>query len=134
MATVCGGSLSLMDAGVPIKFPMAGIAMGLIRENQKHVLLTDITGAEDHFGDMDFKITGTKEGFTAIQMDLKVEGVTQEILKQAFTQAKTAILFILDEMSRVIDSPRPSVSKFAPHIILVRVAVSKLGQDRKSVV
>jgi len=128
MATVCGGSLALMDAGVPVKAPMAGIAMGLVKEGQKHVVLTDITGFEDHFGDMDFKITGTKQGMTAIQMDLKVEGVTQEILKQAFTQAKTAIFSILDEMSRVIDQPRPSVSKFAPHIIVTQAPVSKLGQ------
>lgn len=128
MATVCGGSLCLMDAGVPIKASMAGIAMGLVMENQKYVLLTDITGLEDHFGDMDFKITGTRQGITAIQMDLKVEGVTPEILKQAFVQAKMALLSILDEMSRVIDRPRPSISKFAPHIIVIRVAVSKLGQ------
>lgn len=128
MATVCGGSLCLMDAGVPIKSAMAGIAMGLIRGDEKYVLLTDITGSEDHFGDMDFKITGTRQGITAIQMDLKVEGVPPEILKQAFAQAKTALLFILSEMSRALDQPRPSVSKFAPHILIVRVAVSKLGQ------
>jgi len=128
MATVCGGSLALMDAGVPIQASMAGIAMGLVKEGQKHVLLTDITGSEDHFGDMDFKITGTRQGITAIQMDLKVEGVTQEILKEAFAQAKTAILSILDDMAQVMDQPRSSVSKFAPHIIVTRVPVSKLGQ------
>jgi len=128
MATVCGGSLALMDAGVPIQASMAGIAMGLVKEGQKHVLLTDITGSEDHFGDMDFKITGTRQGITAIQMDLKVEGVTQEILKEAFAQAKTAIFSILDDMAKVMDQPRSSVSKFAPHIIVTRVPVSKLGQ------
>ncbi len=128
MATVCGGSLCLMDAGVPIKDAMAGIAMGLVRENQKYVLLTDITGLEDHFGDMDFKITGTRQGITAIQMDLKVEGVTPEILKEAFVQAKTALLSILSEMSRTIDRPRSAVSELAPHILIIQVPVSKLGR------
>ncbi len=128
MATVCGGSLCLMDAGVPVKAAMAGIAMGLVREDEKYVVLTDITGTEDHFGDMDFKITGTRQGITAIQMDLKVEGVNPEILKQAFAQAKTALFFILDEMAKTMEEPRHSVSKLAPHILIVRVAVSKLGK------
>ncbi len=128
MATVCGGTLCLMDAGVPITASVAGIAMGLVREGQKHVVLTDITGLEDHFGDMDFKVAGTRKGITAIQMDLKVEGVDQELLKQAFAQSKTAIFSILDKMAAVMDRPRPDVSKLAPHIIITRVPVSKLGR------
>ncbi|MCD5390405.1 polyribonucleotide nucleotidyltransferase [candidate division NPL-UPA2 bacterium] len=127
MATVCGGSLSLMDAGVPIKAPVAGIAMGLVREGEKAVVLTDIAGLEDYFGDMDLKISGTRDGITAIQMDIKGEGVTPEILKEAFGEAKTARLTILDKMEEVIREPRPQISPLAPHIIVTRVPLDKVG-------
>ncbi|MCK4262185.1 polyribonucleotide nucleotidyltransferase, partial [bacterium] len=127
MATVCGASLCLMDAGTPIKAPVAGIAMGLVKEGEKVMLLTDIAGLEDYFGDMDFKISGTREGITALQMDIKGEGVTPEILKEAFTQAKTARLTILDKMGEVIREPRPQISPFAPHIIVIRVPLDKIG-------
>ncbi|MCK4326718.1 polyribonucleotide nucleotidyltransferase, partial [bacterium] len=127
MATVCGASLCLMDAGTPIKAPVAGIAMGLVKEGEKVMLLTDIAGLEDYFGDMDFKISGTREGITALQMDIKGEGVTPEILKEAFTQAKTARLTILDKMGEVIHEPRPQISPLAPHIIVIRVPLDKIG-------
>ncbi len=127
MATVCGASLCLMDAGVPIKAPVAGLAIGLVREGERAVLLTDIAGMEDYFGDMDFKISGTREGITALQMDIKGEGVTPEILKEAFAQAKTARLTILDKMEEVIREPRPQISPLAPHIIVIRVPLDKVG-------
>ena len=106
MASVCGSTLSLMDAGVPIKAPVAGIAMGLIKEGDNYVVLTDIQGAEDHLGDMDFKVAGTEAGVTALQMDIKITGVTTEILRNALSQAKDARLFILDAMREAIAAPR----------------------------
>ncbi len=126
MATVCAGTLSLMDAGVPIKAPVSGIALGLIKEGNDTVILTDIAGVEDHFGDMDFKVTGTKEGVTAIQMDLKIDGISLEIIKDALTQAKQARLSILNEMLKVIDRPRADLSEYAPRITILKIPVEKI--------
>src|SRR3712207_2604631 len=106
MASVCGSSLSLMAAGVPIKAPVAGIAMGLIKEGDEYVVLTDIAGVEDHLGDMDFKVAGTEDGITALQMDIKITGVTFEIMRDALTQAKEARTFILGKMAETISEPR----------------------------
>ena len=127
MASVCGSSLSLMDAGVPIKAPVAGIAMGLIKEGDDYVVLTDIAGVEDHLGDMDFKVAGTAEGITALQMDIKITGVTLEILKDALEQAKTARLDILGQMKTALDGPRAELSPYAPRIITVQIDPSKIG-------
>lgn len=127
MATVCGSSLSLMDAGVPIKSPVAGIAMGLIKEGDSFAILTDILGTEDHLGDMDFKVAGTKDGITAFQMDIKISGISFEIMKQALEQAHQARMFILDKMNQAIDKPRTELSPFAPRIIFLKVKVSKIG-------
>jgi polyribonucleotide nucleotidyltransferase len=122
MATVCGATLSLMDAGVPIKKPVAGIAMGLIKKDDKMVILTDIQGAEDHFGDMDFKVAGTKDGITAIQMDIKITGVTSEIMKQALEKAKKARLFILEEkILKTISEPKKELSKYAPKMKVINI-------------
>src|SRR5207302_2388750 len=106
MATICGGTLALMDAGVPIKAPVAGVAMGLVKEGDKYAVLTDIAGAEDHYGDMDFKVAGTKEGITALQMDIKVMGITPQIMREALAQAQRGRLFILDRMEEAISTPR----------------------------
>jgi polyribonucleotide nucleotidyltransferase len=127
MASVCGSSLSLMDAGVPIKAPVAGIAMGLIKEGDDYTVLTDIAGVEDHLGDMDFKVAGTSEGITALQMDIKITGVTFDILRDALAQAKEARLDILGQMAAVIDAPRAELSKFAPRIIQVSIDPAKIG-------
>ncbi len=116
MATVCGATLALMDAGVPIKKPVSGVAMGLISYDDSYLVLTDILGDEDHYGDMDFKVAGTRDGVTALQMDIKITGVTAEMLKDALAQAKKARLFILDKMLAVLDKPRPQLSKYAPKI------------------
>src|SRR5436305_6063780 len=116
MASVCGSSLSLMDAGVPIKRPVAGIAMGLIKEGDDYIVLSDIAGVEDHLGDMDFKVAGTSDGITALQMDIKIAGVTFDILRDALTQAKEGRDFILGKMAEVIDTPRGQLSKYAPRI------------------
>src|ERR1043166_7819383 len=121
MASVCSSCLALMDAGVPIKAPVAGIAMGLILEGNRHAVLTDILGDEDHLGDMDFKVAGTKDGITALQMDIKIEGITGEIMKTALEQAKTARLHILGEMVKVIDKPRPDTSPYAPRITTIKI-------------
>jgi len=122
MATVCGATLSLMDAGVPIKKPVAGIAMGLIKKDEKMVILTDIQGAEDHFGDMDFKVAGTKDGITAIQMDIKITGVTSELMKQALAKAKKARLFILEEkILKTISEPKKELSKYAPKMKIINI-------------
>ncbi|MCP4582973.1 MAG: polyribonucleotide nucleotidyltransferase [candidate division Zixibacteria bacterium] len=128
MASVCGSSLSLMDAGVPIKSPVAGIAMGLIKEGDKHAVLTDILGAEDHLGDMDFKVAGTKDGITAFQMDVKVTGISREVMKQALEQAHQARLHILGKMNEALDKPREELSPFAPRIIFMKIKVSKIGE------
>src|SRR6266853_3296474 len=116
MASVCGGSLSLMDAGVPIKAPVAGVAMGLVKEGDDYAILTDIAGAEDHYGDMDFKVAGTREGITALQMDIKVGGITSQIMREALAQAQRGRLHILDKMSEGLSIPREKVSSFAPRI------------------
>lgn len=127
MASVCGSTLALMDAGVPIKAPVAGIAMGLIKEGDDYVVLTDIAGVEDHLGDMDFKVAGTEEGITALQMDIKITGVTFEIMRDALTQAREARLFILNAMNEVISEPRREMSKFAPRIIQLKIDPDKIG-------
>ncbi len=126
MATVCGASLSLMDAGVPISKPVAGIAMGLIKEDDEFVILSDILGDEDHLGDMDFKVAGTKDGITAVQMDIKVKGITKEILEKALNQAKDARLFVLDKMNAVLSSPRQKTSEYAPKIVTITVPQNKI--------
>jgi polyribonucleotide nucleotidyltransferase len=127
MASVCGSTLSLMDAGVPIKAPVAGIAMGLIKEGDEYIILTDIAGVEDHLGDMDFKVAGTTEGITALQMDIKITGVTFEIMRDALAQAKVAREFILGEMTAVIDAPRAELSPHAPGISSIQIDPEKIG-------
>ncbi len=127
MASVCGSSLSLMDAGVPITRPVAGIAMGLIKEGDDHIILTDIAGVEDHLGDMDFKVAGTDRGITALQMDIKITGVTFEIMRDALAQAQVARQFILEEMGKVISSPRTELSRYAPRISTIQIDPEKIG-------
>ncbi len=127
MASVCGSSLSLMDAGVPIKRPVAGIAMGLIKEGDDYIVLTDIAGVEDHLGDMDFKVAGTERGITALQMDIKITGVTFDILRDALAQAKEARTFILGKMADVIGTPREQLSQFAPRIQTIQIDPSQIG-------
>lgn len=128
MASVCGSSLSLMDAGVPIKRPVAGVAMGLITgEGGKYRVLTDIQGIEDALGDMDFKVAGTSEGVTALQMDIKTTGITYEIMREAFAQARAGRLFILDRMNEVLPAPREELSPYAPRIITMQIPVDKIG-------
>ncbi|MEP0845282.1 MAG: polyribonucleotide nucleotidyltransferase [Phycisphaerae bacterium] len=128
MATVCGGSLSLMDAGVPIKAAVAGISIGLVEEGDKYVLLTDILGEEDHFGDMDFKVAGTREGITGVQLDLKSRGLKFKILEEALARAKTARMHILDRMAAIIDKPRPDISTYAPRLITLKINPEKIGK------
>jgi polyribonucleotide nucleotidyltransferase len=128
MATVCGGTLALMDAGVPIKAPVAGIAMGLVKEGEKTVVLTDILGLEDHLGDMDFKVTGTEKGITAFQMDVKISGVSQEIMQKALEQAKEGRLYILDKMKGILKEPRGSLAKYAPRIFTIQVHTDKIRE------
>ncbi len=127
MASVCGSSLSLMDAGVPIKRTVAGIAMGLIKEGDEYIILTDIAGVEDHLGDMDFKVAGTEQGITALQMDIKITGVTFEIMRDALAQAKVAREFILEEMGKVIEAPRGELSRYAPGISSIKIDPEKIG-------
>jgi polyribonucleotide nucleotidyltransferase len=128
MASVCGGSLSMMDAGVPMKAPVAGIAMGLVMNEQtgKYAVLTDIAGAEDHYGDMDFKVAGTREGVTALQMDIKVAGVTAEVLQKALAQARQGRLQILDTMASTLAESRADVSAYAPRIVTIKIPVDKI--------
>jgi len=126
MATVCGASLALMDAGVPIKAPVAGIAMGLIKEGEKFLVLSDIMGDEDHLGDMDFKVAGTKKGVTALQMDIKIDGITREILEMALNQAREGRLHILKEMAKILVKPRKEMSKYAPRIVTFRIKPDKI--------
>ena len=126
MATVCGGSLALMNAGVPIAEPVAGVAMGLIKEGDKFMVLTDILGDEDHLGDMDFKVCGTKKGITALQMDIKIAGLDKEIMSQALEQALEGRMFILGEMDRVIEKPAEDVSLFAPRIVTFKINTNKV--------
>jgi polyribonucleotide nucleotidyltransferase len=127
MASVCGSSLSLMDAGVPIKRPVAGIAMGLIKEGDDYIVLSDIAGVEDHLGDMDFKVAGTSEGITALQMDIKITGVTFDILSDALAQAKEGRTHILAKMAEVIDAPREEMSEYAPRISSIQIDTDKIG-------
>ena len=126
MASVCGTSLALMDAGVPIKAPVAGVAMGLVKEGERFAVLTDILGDEDHLGDMDFKVAGTANGVTALQMDIKINGITAEIMKVALEQAKAGRLHILGEMNKVLDKPRPEMSAWAPTIITIKIDPEKI--------
>ena len=128
MASVCGASLALMDAGVPLKSPVAGVAMGLILDegSSRHAVLSDIAGAEDHYGDMDFKVAGTRDGITALQMDIKVAGITTEIMQAALSQAKAGRLHILDKMQATIETPRESISTYAPQIVTITIPVDKI--------
>ncbi|MBT8101140.1 MAG: polyribonucleotide nucleotidyltransferase, partial [Gammaproteobacteria bacterium] len=126
MASVCGTSLALMDAGVPLKAPVAGVAMGLVKEGGDFAVLTDILGDEDHLGDMDFKVAGTDKGITALQMDIKIQGITREIMDVALEQAKDARLHILGEMAKVIDKPREEMSEWAPTIITIKIDPEKI--------
>jgi polyribonucleotide nucleotidyltransferase len=127
MASVCGSTLALMDTGVPIKAPVAGVAMGLIKEGDQHRILTDIQGLEDHLGDMDFKVAGTDKGITALQMDIKIRGITPEILSEALTQANKARRAILDKILATIPAPRPELKPHAPRITVIKVPVEKIG-------
>ncbi|HTK43208.1 MAG TPA: polyribonucleotide nucleotidyltransferase [Gemmatimonadales bacterium] len=127
MATVCSGSLALMDAGVPMKAPCAGVAMGLVKEGDKVAVLTDILGSEDALGDMDFKVAGTSNGITSIQMDIKIEGLTVDIMKEALERARKGRLHILKEMERVLPKPRTQLSKYAPRIITIQIKPEKIG-------
>ncbi|MDP3000222.1 MAG: polyribonucleotide nucleotidyltransferase [Bryobacterales bacterium] len=128
MASVCGATLALMDAGAPISSPVAGIAMGLVKEGDLYAVLTDIAGAEDHYGDMDFKVAGTREGITALQMDIKVPNVTTELMKEALEQARRARLFILDKMVAAIATPRESLSPYAPRIYTLHIPTDKIRE------
>src|SRR5205823_2868446 len=126
MATVCGASLSMMDAGVPLDGPVAGVAMGLVKEGDKYAILTDIAGAEDHYGDMDFKVAGTSDGITALQMDIKVAGITTEVMRKALDQARRGRLHILAKMRETLAQSRESISAFAPRIVTIRIPVDKI--------
>jgi polyribonucleotide nucleotidyltransferase len=126
MATVCSASLALMDAGVPIKKHVSGIAMGLVKEGDNWVVLTDIQGLEDHYGDMDFKVAGTEDGITALQMDIKIDGLDMDIMKKALQQAKEARLFILQKMNAVISEPRKELSPYAPRITSILIDPEKV--------
>ena len=128
MASVCGSSLALMDAGVPIKRPFAGIAMGLVKEDDKYVVLSDILGDEDHLGDMDFKVAGSEHGVTALQMDIKIQGITEEIMRTALAQAKQGRLHILGEMAKAISAPRPELSDYAPRLITMKIHPDKIRE------
>jgi polyribonucleotide nucleotidyltransferase len=126
MATVCGASLSLMDAGVPLKAPVAGVAMGLVKEGEDYAILTDIAGAEDHYGDMDFKVAGTRDGITALQMDIKVGGITAQIMREALSQAQAGRMHILGKMEEVISSGREKISDYAPRFYTVQIPTDKI--------
>ncbi len=126
MATICGGSIALMDAGVPVKGAVAGVAMGLVKEGDAFAVLTDIAGQEDHYGDMDFKVAGTRKGITALQMDIKIGGITQQIFQQALEQARHGRLFILDKMERTLQAARPELSSFAPRLLTITVPEEKI--------
>ena len=126
MATVCGASLALMDAGVPLPAHVGGIAMGLVKEGDRYAILTDIAGAEDHYGDMDFKVAGTRQGITGLQMDIKVPNVTTVIMKEALEQARRGRLFILDKMYEAVPKPSTSISQYAPRIYTVTIPQDKI--------
>jgi polyribonucleotide nucleotidyltransferase len=127
MASVCGSTLALMDAGVPVKAPVGGIAMGLIKEGAKFVVLSDIQGVEDFLGDMDFKVVGTRDGVTALQMDIKIQGISLEIMKVALEQAKKGRFFILDRIADVLSAPRPELSPWAPRIMTLFIDKDQIG-------
>jgi polyribonucleotide nucleotidyltransferase len=127
MASVCAGSLAMMDAGVPVHAPVAGVAMGLIKEGDRVAVLTDILGLEDHLGDMDFKVTGTKQGITAFQLDTKIAGLSREVMTQALTDAKNARMHILGEMAKVLPESRKELSQYAPKMSTIQIPVSKIG-------
>ena len=127
MASVCGGSLALFDAGVPLRSAVAGVAMGLIKEGAKYAILTDILGTEDHLGDMDFKVAGTEHGITSIQMDIKIEGLDFQIVKEALAQAREGRLHILAEMSKALPQPRADLSQYAPRIVTMNINPEKIG-------
>src|SRR5437667_9167612 len=126
MASVCGGTMSMMDAGVPLKAPVGGVAMGLVMEGHKYAILTDIAGAEAHYGDMDFKVAGTREGITALQMDIKVGGINAQIMADALQQAKKGRMHILDAMDQAISEPRAAMSQYAPRIIQIKINPDKI--------
>src|SRR5216110_340802 len=128
MASVCGGALAMMDAGVPLKAPVAGIAMGLVMDEKtgKYAVLSDIAGAEDHYGDMDFKVAGTADGITALQMDIKVGGITTDVMRKALDQARRGRMHILEKMQEALGAPRQSISAFAPRIVTIRIPVDKI--------
>ena len=126
MASVCGASLALMDAGIPLKASVAGIAMGLVKEGDNYAILTDIAGAEDHYGDMDFKVAGTRNGITALQMDIKIGGITGQIMREALEQARRGRLFLLDTMDAILSGPRTEKSKFAPQIRTLQIPTDKI--------
>ncbi|KKO19647.1 MAG: polyribonucleotide nucleotidyltransferase [Candidatus Brocadia sp.] len=127
MATVCGGTLSMMDAGIPITAQVAGIAMGLVKEGEQVCILSDILGTEDHLGDMDFKVAGTSQGVTALQMDIKISGITEKIMRDALAQAKEGRLHILEELAKVIDKPREEISVYAPKLVHIKINPEKIG-------
>ncbi|MFM8320485.1 MAG: polyribonucleotide nucleotidyltransferase, partial [Chloroflexota bacterium] len=127
MASVCGSTLALMDSGVPIKAPVAGVAMGLIKDGERFSVLTDILGTEDHLGDMDFKVAGTDRGITALQMDIKIKGITSEIMTRALEQARQARMHILNQMLAVLPAPRPDLKDHAPRITVIHIPVDKIG-------
>jgi len=126
MATVCGASLSLMDAGIPIRGLVAGVAMGLIKEEERFVVLSDIMGDEDHLGDMDFKVAGTAKGVTALQMDIKIAGVSEEVMRRALEQAREGRIFILERMKQVLGQPRQEISKYAPRVTTLKINPEKI--------
>ncbi len=128
MATVCGSSLSLMDAGVPLKRPVAGIAMGLIKEDERFAVLSDILGDEDHLGDMDFKVAGTSEGVTSLQMDIKIQGITEEIMRVALAQAQQGRLHILGEMAKALPEARSQLGEYAPRIEVITIPTDKIRE------
>jgi polyribonucleotide nucleotidyltransferase len=128
MASTCGGCLALMDAGVPISKPVAGISVGLVQEGEKYELLTDIIGEEDHFGDMDFKVCGTRDGITAIQLDIKTEGITHKIIRDTLHRAKEARLAILDKMAQALPEPRKEISQYAPRLLTIKIDPEKIGK------
>jgi len=128
MASVCGSTLALMDAGVPIRRPVAGVALGLLQEGPEYLILTDIQGLEDAVGDMDFKVAGSEVGITAIQLDVKISGLTREILREALEKARLGRLFILSKIQEVLPAPRPELSPHAPHILIFSVPPEKIGE------
>ena len=128
MASVCGASLALMDAGVPLKAHVAGIAMGLVKEGDKYGILTDIMGTEDHYGDMDFKVAGTEKGITALQMDIKIRGVSIDIMRTALQNAREARLFVLGKMREALEKPRPEMSPYAPRFVTIKIRTEKIRE------